>query len=267
MVKYINIRGYSSPLVAIQRSFWPLLVRVSAFCIVISTVGALKGYNRIGSSLFPLILTVAIIFLWYKDMTRESLIGAHSSKLEVSMRLGMLLFILSEVFFFIRFFWSFFDSAVVPTVEIGIVWPPKGIFRINAYTIPLLNTSILLRRGVSLTWAHNAIVSNNFIGALVGLVFTVVLGWYFLLIQVEEYIEASFRIRDGVYGSIFFMATGFHGAHVFIGRVFLLYVTIMLYYGKLTFCHHFSFEAAAWYWHFVDVVWLFLFLVVYVWSA
>jgi len=257
---------FKSPFLAVQTSFWPLLISLDLFRVIFNLVDYLK--SPIDSSIFLLrtVLLILIMFLWWKDVNRESLIGYHTHKLEVSLRVGMLLFILSEVFFFVSFFWAFYDASLSPTIEIGITWPPKGISPLSVYRVPLLNTVILLSRGVTVTWAHHALINNDFNGSLSGLLLTVLLGIYFLVIQWEEYNETSFALSDGVYGSTFFMATGFHGIHVFIGTSFLLYVLINLLQGKLLYNHHFSFEAAAWYWHFVDVVWLILFISIYWWG-
>lgn len=175
-------------------------------------------------------------------------------------------FILSEVFFFVSFFWAFYDASLSPRVELGINWPPKGIVPLAFYSVPLLNTVILLSSGVSVTWAHHALIENYFNKVVFSLLITVVLGVYFLYIQWVEYNESQFCLSDGVYGSTFFIATGFHGMHVIVGTTFLFYVLKSLLQSHLIFNHHFSFEAAAWYWHFVDVVWLFLFVSIYWWG-
>lgn len=179
----------------------------------------------------------------------------------------MALFILSEVFFFVSFFWAFYDASLSPTIDLGMVWPPKGINPLSVYSVPLLNTIILLTSGVTVTWAHHSIINNFFTKSFYSLLLTVILGVYFLIMQWAEYNEAQFSISDGVYGRVFFISTGFHGMHVLIGTCFLFYVLINLLASKLTYNHHFSFEAAAWYWHFVDVVWLFLFLSIYWWGS
>lgn len=212
------------------------------------------------------LLLITLSLLWWKDFSRESMIGFHTHKLEVRLRISMLLFILSEVFFFVSFFWAFYDSSLVPVVEVGMMWPPKGISPLSVYSVPLLNTIILLTSGVTVTWAHHSLINNFFLKSVVSLFFTVFLGVYFLSMQYLEYAEASFCMSDGVYGRTFFMATGFHGMHVLIGTSFLFYVFISLLSGKLLYNHHFSFEAAAWYWHFVDVVWLILFISIYWWG-
>ncbi len=256
---------FLSPFLAVQASFWPILSSVCLCSCIINFVLfvnlALSPYILF-LSVFFLVLTA---FLWWKDLWRESMIGYHTHKLQSALRISVLLFILSEVFFFISFFWAFYDSSLAPTVELGMVWPPKGILPLSTYSVPLLNTVILLSRGVTVTWAHYSIMTNHFSKAFVSLFITVILGIYFLYMQFCEYHEAVFSMADGVYGRTFFMATGFHGLHVFIGMTFLLVVLLSLY--KLVPSHHFSFEAAAWYWHFVDVVWLILFISIYWWGG
>ena len=254
------------PFLAVQTSFWPILVSFILFSVIGNTVLWLNLKVSLLSVLFPLLVLVIIAFLWWKDVIRESLIGYHTHKLEVSLRVGMLLFILSEVFFFVSFFWAFYDASLSPTVELGLSWPPKGIIPLSVYSVPLLNTVILLTRGITVTWAHHSIINNFFNKSIVSLSITVILGAYFMVIQYVEYIEARFAMADGVYGSTFFIATGFHGFHVTVGALFLTYVLIALLRGQLLYNHHFAFEAAAWYWHFVDVVWLILFISIYWWG-
>jgi heme/copper-type cytochrome/quinol oxidase subunit 3 len=186
---------------------------------------------------------------------------------QAGMRMGMILFIASEVMFFFGFFWAFFHAALVPVQEIGCVWPPQGIEVFNAWEVPFLNTVILLTSGATCTWAHHAIVAGDRQSAILALVFTLVLAVLFTGFQVYEYQHASFTMSDGIYGSCFFMATGFHGFHVQIGTLFLFICLIRLCRHHFTREHHFGFEAAAWYWHFVDVVWLFLFVAVYWWGG
>ncbi len=254
------------PFLAVQTSFWPFLVSFLLF----STMGNLVLWINLKvtllSVLFPSFILVLATFRWWKDVMRESLIGYHTHKLEISLRVGMLLFILSEVFFFVSFFWAFYDASLAPRAELGLAWPPKGILPLSVYSVPLLNTVILLTSGVTVTWAHHAIINNYFNKSVVSLAVTVVLGAYFMYMQYIEYNEASFALSDGVYGSTFFMATGFHGFHVTVGTIFLFYVLVALVRGQLLSSHHFSFEAAAWYWHFVDVVWLILFVSIYWWG-
>lgn len=254
------------PFLAVQTSFWPFLVSIALFSVAGNLVLWINLKVSIISVLFPAAVVVLTTFMWWKDVMRESIIGYHTHKLEVSLRVGILLFILSEVFFFVSFFWAFYDASLSPTVELGLSWPPKGILPLSVYSVPLLNTVILLTSGVTVTWAHHSIMNNFFNKSVVSLFITVALGAYFMYMQYVEYREARFAISDGVYGRTFFMATGFHGFHVTVGTLFLLYVLVALLRGQLLYNHHFSFEAAAWYWHFVDVVWLILFVSIYWWG-
>ena len=258
---------FISPFLTIQTSFWPFLLSLSLFSLITSIVFWVNLKLSFITVFFYFFIVTLITFLWWKDFSRERMLGFHTHKLEFSLRIGILFFILSEVCFFLSFFWAFYDASLAPIIEIGIMWPPKGITPLSTYSVPLLNTVILLTSGVTVTWAHHAILNNYYIKSIIALFFTVILGIYFMFIQFVEYNEASFAIADGVYGSTFFIATGFHGIHVTIGALFLFYVIIILIQGKLLFNHHFSFEAAAWYWHFVDVVWLILFLSIYWWGS
>jgi cytochrome c oxidase subunit 3 len=174
--------------------------------------------------------------------------------------------IISEVFFFISFFWAFFHRSLSPTIELGSTWPPTGILPFNPLQIPLLNTAILLASGVIVTWAHHGLLENNYTQGLQGLFFTVLLGIYFTIIQAFLYIEASFIIADSRYGSTFFLTTGFHGLHVIIGTTFLLTCLLRQLNKHFSSNDHFGFEAAAWYWHFVDVGWLFPYISIYWWG-
>lgn len=254
------------PFLAVQTSFWPFLVSIGLFSAIGNVVLWVNLKVSLLSVLFPTFVVMLISFMWWKDVMRESIIGYHTHKLEVRLRVAILLFILSEVFFFVSFFWAFYDASLSPTVELGLSWPPKGILPLSVYSVPLLNTVILLTRGITVTWAHHAIMNNFFNKSVIRLGITVGLGAYFMYMQYLEYREARFAISDGVYGRTFFIATGFHGFHVTVGTLFLLYVLVALVRGQLLYNHHFSFEAAAWYWHFVDVVWLILFVSIYWWG-
>lgn len=176
---------------------------------------------------------------------------------------GIILFIVSEVLFFVSFFWAFYHSRLSPVYDLGSVWPPVGVEVFNPFQVPLLNTAILLASGVSVTWAHHSLVEGDYNSANLALFVTVILGVYFTGLQWYEYQEAGFRISDSVYGSIFFIGTGFHGFHVLVGTIFLIVCLVRSIFWHYREVHHFGFEAAAWYWHFVDVVWLFLYVRIY----
>ncbi|MGE3306257.1 MAG: cytochrome c oxidase subunit 3, partial [Rhizobiaceae bacterium] len=191
------------------------------------------------------------------------------------LRYGMIMFIASEVMFFVAWFWAFFDASLFPgeAVQVardtytGGVWPPKGIEVLDPFHLPLYNTIILLLSGTTVTWAHHALLHNDRKGLIWGLTLTVLLGILFSYVQYYEYVHAPFEFRDSIYGATFFMATGFHGFHVLVGTIFLAVCLFRAMAGDFTPKQHFGFEAAAWYWHFVDVVWLFLFVCIYVWAS
>nr|YP_010034217.1 cytochrome c oxidase subunit III [Monochamus sparsutus]QOW83756.1 cytochrome c oxidase subunit III [Monochamus sparsutus] len=255
------------PFHLVDVSPWPLLGALGAMTTM---MGLIKWFHFYDPKLLFLGFTIMLLVMlqWWRDITRESTFqGHHTHKVTLGLRWGMILFITSEIFFFISFFWSFFHSSLSPSIELGMIWPPKGIQTFNPLEIPLLNTLILLTSGLTVTWAHHGLMENNYNQALQGLILTVILGIYFTMLQAYEYIEAPFTIADSVYGSSFFMATGFHGLHVIIGSTFLLVCLIRHWLNHFSYIHHFGFEAAAWYWHFVDVVWLFLYISIYWWGS
>nr|UGS80456.1 cytochrome c oxidase subunit III [Lachesilla sp. LaspMLY] len=254
------------PFHLVNVSPWPLTGAIAALFM---TLGMVEWFNLYSNLLMNigLITMLLVMIQWWRDIIRESTFqGNHSFKVAMSMQWGMILFITSEVLFFLSFFWAFFHSSLSPSIEIGLNWPPLGIKPFNPIQIPFLNTMILLSSGVSITWAHHALLKNNFSQTIFSLLITIILGIYFSLLQMFEYKEASFTIADSTYGSTFFMATGFHGLHVIIGTLFI--ITSLIRHVNLQFSktHHFGFEASAWYWHFVDVVWLFLFISIYWWG-
>nr|APX39880.1 cytochrome c oxidase subunit 3 [Clytra espanoli] len=255
------------PFHLVDVSPWPILGAMGAMTMMI---GLIQWFHQLDNSLLLMGLSINILVStqWWRDVSREATFqGHHTMKVTLGLRWGMILFIVSEIFFFVSFFWGFFHSSLSPSIELGLTWPPKGIETFNPLEIPLLNTMILLTSGLTVTWAHHSIMENNYNKALQGLMMTVLLGIYFTVLQGFEYIEAPFTIADSVYGSTFFMATGFHGLHVIIGTTFLLTCLLRLYLNHFSSTHHFGFEAAAWYWHFVDVVWLFLYISIYWWGS
>lgn len=257
------------PFHLVDPSPWPFVAAISAFACAVGGVLYMHAYSQGMFVLFSSFLVLlTTMFVWWRDVVRESTFeGHHTGVVQQGLRYGVLLFIVSEVLFFFAFFWAFFHSSLAPTVEIGSMWPPKGISVFNPWEIPFLNTLILLLSGCTVTWSHHAMICNKRTESLIGLILTIGLAVLFTLLQVFEYQMADFRLSDGIYGSTFYMATGFHGFHVFIGTVFLFICLVRLTYYHLTQQHHFGFEAAAWYWHFVDVVWLFLFVSIYWWGG
>jgi cytochrome c oxidase subunit 3 len=245
---------------------WPIL---AALASIILTYGLVEWFHfkSFISPFIGLIILIIIATQWWRDITRERTIqGLHTYEVLKNLKYGMILFIVSEIFFFISFFWAFFHRRLSPTIEIGILWPPSGIESFNPFNVPLLNTIILISSGVTVTWTHHSIINSNISQRFNRLLITIILGIYFTSLQALEYYEAPFSIADSIYGSTFFVATGFHGLHVIIGTAFLIVCLFRIKTGHFSISHHFGFEARAWYWHFVDVVWLFLFLNIYWWS-
>ncbi len=265
--KHLSMRKH--PYHLVDPSPWPLLASVA--CLVTTLGGVMYMHSYAGGGVFLASGIGMIIYsmcVWWRDVIRESTYqGHHTSAVQVGLRYGMILFIASEIMFFLAFFWAFFHSSLAPTVEIGAVWPPKGIQVLNPWEIPFLNTIILLSSGASVTWAHHAILAGYQKQGVAALAVTIALAVVFTGFQGYEYMEAPFTIADGVYGSTFYLATGFHGFHVIVGTLFLAVCLYRLFSHHFTKRHHFGFEAAAWYWHMVDVVWLFLFVSIYYWGG
>jgi len=253
----------------VDPSPWPIIAAFSAFMLTTGTAMYMHGYKN-GFSLLTLgfFMILFMMFCWWRDIVREGTFeGQHTKSVQIGLRMGVLLFIVSEIMFFFAFFWAFFHSSFNPSIAIGGVWPPAFIATLDPWKVPLLNTCLLLSSGASVTWAHHSIVAGSKYQACVALIVTIALAIVFTALQGFEYVTAAFTISDGIYGSCFYMATGFHGFHVIIGTLFLTVCLIRLYYNHFTREHHFGFEAAAWYWHFVDVVWLFLFITIYWWGS
>jgi cytochrome c oxidase subunit 3 len=222
-----------------------------------------------------LALVVLFVFFWWRDVIREGVKEkAHTKQVARGLRLGMALFICSEVMFFVAFFWAFFGASLYPILPLEDVWaiakgvwPPEGIQTFNAWDLPFMNTLILLLSGTTVTWAHHALLQNKRAEVIKALWLTVLLGLSFTSLQAYEYAHAAFGMADTIYGTTFYLATGFHGLHVLIGTIFLAVMLRRAYTGTLESGQHLGFEFAAWYWHFVDVVWLFLFVSIYWWGS
>jgi cytochrome c oxidase subunit 3 len=282
----------------VNPSPWPIIGSGAALALAIGLIVWMKSMNGgsgvfgiKGSWLFGLgVMGILFtMFMWWRDVIKEAHSGDHTPVVQLHLRYGMIMFIASEVMFFVAWFWAFFDAALFPaavhplqnSTEIigmvernaltGGVWPPKPSENFTAtfdpWGLPLVNTLVLLLSGTTVTWAHHALLENNRKALVWGLTLTVILGALFTALQAYEYGHAAFHYSGHIYGATFFMATGFHGAHVLIGTIFLAVCLVRALKGHFTPKQHFGFEAAAWYWHFVDVVWLFLFACVYVWAA
>lgn len=264
VIKEIMVR---QPFHLVEPRPWPLTGSIGALSLTRGLAVWFHGYGIFILQL-GLIIVALTILQWWRDIIREAtFLGHHTSIVSKGLRWGIALFIVSEVCFFFAFFWAFFHRRLAPTPELGCSWPPTGIYPLNPFSIPLLNTAVLLARGVTVTWAHHRIIENNKNEVIQALVLTVSLGAYFTFLQAGEYIEAPFTIADRAYGTTFFVATGFHGLHVLIGSRFLLVCLWRARNNHFSTGHHFGFEAAAWYWHFVDVVWIFLYLCIYWWGS
>jgi cytochrome c oxidase subunit 3 len=289
----------------VDPSPWPIVGATAAFLMLIGAVfwmNANANFFGLPIAGQPWVFIIGFLLIlytmagWWRDVVKESVVrGDHTPVVKLGLRYGMILFIASEVMFFFAWFWAFFNSALFPIdVSIG-TWPPQGIVPFDPWHFPLLNTLILLTSGATVTWAHHAILNNDRKGAIMGLIVTVALGMSFTAVQAYEYSHAAFTFGlnnaqlmpfmddahksltasatggmgnlNAIYGSAFFMATGFHGLHVIIGTIFLIVCLARAIAGHFTPTRHFGFEAAAWYWHFVDVVWLFLFAWIYVWGS
>ena len=251
----------------VDPSPWPLVGAIAGGTLA---AGLVLYMHEITVWLIPVgvLLIFLTMYLWWRDVVREAEVeGHHTPIVQIGLRYGMALFIASEVMFFAAFFWAYFNAALFPKEATGFQWPPEGIETFDPFDIPLLNTLVLLLSGVTVTWAHHALRQNNRRDLVRGLTVTVALGILFTALQAYEYGHAAFAFTDGIYPSTFFMATGFHGFHVIVGTLFLIVCLFRSMAGHFTPEQHFGFEAAAWYWHFVDVVWLFLFCCIYIWGA
>ncbi|HUF45225.1 MAG TPA: cytochrome c oxidase subunit 3, partial [Aestuariivirgaceae bacterium] len=257
---------------------WPIVGAVSAFVLAVGAITWMHGWA-------PWLMVIGAVgvlytmFMWWRDVIHEAHAGDHTPVVQLHMRYGMMLFIASEVMFFVAWFWAFFNASLYPADPTMVArtelfagqWPPENIIPFNPWHLPLINTLILLTSGTTVTWAHHSLLHNDRKGLVWGLLCTIVLGMLFTSIQAYEYGHAAFAFTQqaggNVYGSVFFMATGFHGFHVIVGTIFLIVCLFRALAGHFTPQQHFGFEAAAWYWHFVDVVWLFLFSCIYVWGS
>lgn len=263
--------GKPHPFHLVRPSIWPLLCAISAGMMAMMMVLAMHGIEvggtKIGfwAPIGGLIMTATLMFFWWADITFEAFKeGAHSVVTRVGFRYGTFLLILSELMFFIAFFWAFFNASIYP---MGGVWPPDGVATIPPLDLPLMMTMILLLSGCTVTWAHHEILQGNSQQAAKALAISTLLGVFFLMFQIYEYMHAPFLFKDGIYASTFYITTGFHGFHVFVGAIALFVCYLRARKGHFTSDSHFGFEAAAWYWHFVDVVWLFLFVAIYWWGG
>lgn len=253
----------------VSPSPWPFNTSFSLLVLTVSAVLTFQGFTKAVDVInMGLLIVVSSMFLWFRDVISEgTYLGNHTLAVQRGLNLGVGLFIVSEALFFLAIFWAFFHSALSPTIELGAKWPPLGIEALNPFELPLLNTVILLSSGVTVTYGHHSLIQGNRSGALYGLLYTVILAIIFTALQAVEYRVSSFTISDGTYTSCFYFGTGFHGLHVIIGTVFLIIGLSRFIIYHLTENHHLGLESGILYWHFVDVVWLFLYMSVYYWGS
>ena len=269
----------------IDPSPWPFIGSVGALIMAVGAVVWMQSLQSADATtmgmsgpwvfIIGLIIVLYTMYGWWADTIKEAHAGDHTRVVSIHLRYGMIMFIASEVMFFVAWFWAFFDVSLFPNelaqearaAYTGGTWPPASIEVLDPLHLPLFNTVTLLLSGTTVTWAHHALLEGDRKGLVWGLALTVLLGAIFTAVQVFEYSVAPFAFKDSIYGATFYMATGFHGFHVFVGTIFLIVCLFRAMKGHFTEKQHFGFEAAAWYWHFVDVVWLFLFVAVYIWAS
>jgi len=252
----------------LDNSPWPLFSAFCAFNLTVESAIFFHGYPLYTGGLIIIVALAGGMIYWWVDVIRETIFeGFHTCTVQNGLRFGMLLFIASEVMFFFAFFLTFFYSSLNPSNNVGGIWPPLFLNVLNPWKIPLLNTIILLSSGAAITWTHNSLLNSNKKNSLNSLIITLFLAIIFTYLQKYEYQSASLTLADGIYGSIFYLITGFHGFHVLIGTTFLGNCLTRICFDQTTSNHHVGFEAAAWYWHFVDIVWLFLFVTIYWWGG
>lgn len=269
MTNLVRSNFQAHPFHLVSPSPWPIYTCLSL--LTLTTTGVLKMHGFINAKYFLLLALLTLISsmsFWFRDVISEATyLGNHTLAVQRGLNMGVALFIVSEALFFLAIFWAFFHSALSPTIEMGAHWPPMGIDAVNPFELPLLNTVILLSSGVTVTYAHHSLIQGSRSGALYGLVFTVILAIVFTAFQGIEYSVSSFTISDGTFGSCFYFGTGFHGLHVMIGTAFIAVGLWRVLAYHSTDNHHLGLESSILYWHFVDVVWLFLFISIYYWGS
>ena len=240
----------------VDHSPWPLYISICSITVILSANPTL-----------PLIVMLAIMFVWFRDIIREGKQGLHTKIVQKGLVLGYILFLITEIMLFFSFFWSYFHSSLSPSIELGLIWPPVGIEAIQFTSIPLLGSLLLLSSGFFVTLSHHAFLAGDKSLCLIHGLITVILGTLFALLQLTEYSYGTFTISDSVFGSVFYMTTGLHGIHVIIGIIFLVISFMRIYLDHLTLEHHLGFEFAIFYFHIVDVIWLFVFITFYWWGG
>lgn len=261
----MNSVNFRHPYHLVDPSPWPLFSGLATFIFASGLIFSFKHGPYL--LLIGFISLILVAFGWFRDINREGLAGKHTYKVQRGLMLGVLLFLATELFLFISFFWAYFHSSLSPDVSLGGVWPPIGIVAVDPWSIPLLGSIILLSSGATCTVAHNALINGNKDLAISGMLVTVILGFTFVGLQAIEYYVNGFSIADSIFGTVFYMTTGLHGTHVIIGALFMTVMLIRMIRDQFTTAHHLGLEFSLWYWHFVDVMWLFVFLTYYWWGS
>ena len=260
------MKKINHPFHLVNSSPWPFLMGIAAINTAIAFVSYMHRFESSSILLiFGFINVVLVLSFWWRDVIREATFeGQHTFPVQQNLKMGVVLFIVSEIMFFFGFFWAYFHSSLSPAIQIGSVWPPFAIISLDPFSVPLLNTFILLTSGITLTIAHHAVLHGYFKIARSAFISTLFYAVIFTIEQFFEYLSASFNINDSIYGSTFYLLTGFHGFHVIIGTIFIFICFLRFLKLHFTSSHHVGLESAIWYWHFVDVVWLFLYIFIYV---
>jgi len=257
----------STPFHLVDASPWPILSSISGFLLLSSLCDFIHSSSYVGI-LVGAISTILVTGFWWRDVSREACLGGfHNPPVQISLRIAIIWFICSEVLFFFRFFWTFFHASLRVVAETRYAWPPAGVLVLDPSSVPLLNTVLLLRSSITVTWSHNCLLIRSYIGAKNGLVFTIALGGVFTAVQYLEYCESGFSISDSAYRSVFFIATRFHRFHVLVRSAFLVVCLVRIVRRQLNASRHVRYECAVWYWHFVDTVWIYLYCLVYWWRS
>ena len=269
MTNLVRSNFQAHPFHLVSPSPWPIFTSISLLGITTSLVSTMHGFYSAGDFLnMALLLVILSMSFWFRDVISEATyIGNHTLAVQRGLNMGIALFIVSEALFFLAIFWTFFHSALSPAVETGAQWPPNGIDSVNPFELPLLNTAILLSSGFTVTFAHHSVIHGYRRGAFYGMALTVILALVFTALQGVEYTVSSFTLSDSTYGSCFYFGTGFHGFHVIIGTAFIAVGLWRLLAYHFTENHHLGLESSILYWHFVDIVWLVLFISIYYWGS
>lgn len=258
----------SNPFHLVKPSPWPIYLVWSIFGFLFNLMIVLHGYTGPKILLVNVITLIYIGLLWSRDIISESVyLGDHTLKVNEGLNIGFIIFLITELMWFVGVFWAYFYSALTPSVEIGEIWPPIGIIAIKATDLPLFNTLLLLISGSTITYSHHALISRDRKNALIGLFLTIVLGVLFIVCQYCEYYYCSYTLADSVYGSVFFMLTGLHGLHLITGTSFLCFNFYRLAKNQFTSDKHVGLNTSILLWHFLDVAWLFVYIVCYYWGV